>query len=408
MADVGEPGDEATPDESPFTALIIGGSLGGLAVAHELRSVGADVVVYERSADRTQPRGAGIVMQPEVETLLARLGRSVPSVSVLLKERQHLHRDGSATRQHAPQWMTAWDTLYAALREPLPDGCYRLDSALTEVRAESGVVTASFADGHRAAGDLLVGVDGVGSTTRSSMGVPGGVSYSGYVACRGLEAEADVPADLVELLAERFTFFGVPGMQMLCYLVPGPNGEREPGARRVNWVWYVNLDESAVPALMTGRSGRSYENFLPPGELTAVNATAVTTLAGDSLPAQFARLVEHSEVFVQPVFDLPPSRMVADRSERIVLIGDAAGTVRPHTASGTSKAFGDAALLARALGGWTLPDPPPARHLMQWEARRLAHLATVARSGVRLAVQSRLGTGPAFRLTGTGNGGQHG
>ncbi len=31
-------------------------------------TVGADVTVYERSKDRTQPRGAGIVMQPEAPT----------------------------------------------------------------------------------------------------------------------------------------------------------------------------------------------------------------------------------------------------------------------------------------------------------------------------------------------------
>lgn len=49
-----------------FTAAIVGGSVGGLAAAHELRSIGADVTVYERSVDRTQPRGAGIVMQAEV------------------------------------------------------------------------------------------------------------------------------------------------------------------------------------------------------------------------------------------------------------------------------------------------------------------------------------------------------
>lgn len=78
-------------------ALVIGGSLGGLAAAHELTAIGADVTVYERSVDRTQPRGAGIVMQAEVESLLARLGRSVPSVSVELTERQQLHRGAAPT-----------------------------------------------------------------------------------------------------------------------------------------------------------------------------------------------------------------------------------------------------------------------------------------------------------------------
>ncbi|MFT9480683.1 FAD-dependent oxidoreductase [Streptomyces sp. Mo3] len=72
-----------------FTALVIGGSVGGLAAAHELRAVGAEVAVYERSVGKTSARGAGIVMQPETEALLSRLGVPARSVSVELHERQH-------------------------------------------------------------------------------------------------------------------------------------------------------------------------------------------------------------------------------------------------------------------------------------------------------------------------------
>ncbi len=387
-------------------ALVIGGSVGGLAVAHELRSIGADVAVYERSVDRTEPRGAGIVMQPEVESLLNRLGIGVSSVSVRLSERQQLHRDGWVARHGAPQWMTAWDTLYAALREPLGHTPYRLDSDLKQVRIEHDRVTATFADGHRAHGDLLVGADGVGSTVRAQLMLPGDVGYAGYVAFRGLEAEADLTGDLLDLLAERFTFFGAPGMQMLCYLVPGANGERERGSRRVNWVWYVNTPETRLGGLLTGSSGRRYDHFLPPGELTAENLTAVTTLAESALPHQFSRLIARSTVFMQPVFDLPPSRMAAGH---VMVVGDAAGTVRPHTASGTSKAFGDAAALAGALDGWRPPDALPAQRLRQWEIQRLAHLDAVARSGIRLAAQSSLGAaGPTFRSAGNADGGQRG
>jgi len=371
-----------------FTAAIVGGSVGGLAAAHELRSIGADVTVYERSVDRTQPRGAGIVMQAEVESLLSRLGVSVPSVSVQLQERQQLHRDGRIGRYEAPQWMTAWDTLYATLRAPLGDVCYRLGSELRDLSVENHSVTAMFADGHRTTTDLLVGADGVGSTTRSLLHLPGDIGYSGYVAWRGLEPEADLPGQLVDLLAERFTSFGTPGMQMLCYLVPGANGELERGSRRVNWVWYVNIAESSLGRLLTGTSGRRYDNFLPPGELTAENLTEVTTLAERTLPGPFVDLIGQSHVFMQPVFDLPPSRMVADR---VMLLGDAAGTVRPHTASGTSKALGDAATLARALHGWQPPAGLPHQRLGSWEAHRLAHLESVARSGMRLAAQSLLG-----------------
>lgn len=371
-----------------FTAAIVGGSVGGLAAAHELRSVGADVTVYERSVDRTQPRGAGIVMQAEVESLLARLGVSVPSVSVQLQERQQLHRDGRIGRYEAPQWMTAWDTLYATLRAPLGDVCYRLGSELHDLSVENQSVTATFADGHRTTTDLLIGADGVGSTTRSLLHLPGDIAYAGYVAWRGLEPEADLPGHLVDLLAERFTSFGAPGMQMLCYLVPGANGELERGSRRVNWVWYVNTAESSLGRLLTGTSGRRYENFLPPGELTAENLTEVNALAERTLPGPFVELIGQSHVFMQPVFDLPPSRMVADH---VMLIGDAAGTVRPHTASGTSKALGDAATLAHALHAWKPPAGLPEQRLGSWEAHRLAHLESIARSGVRLAAQSLLG-----------------
>jgi 2-polyprenyl-6-methoxyphenol hydroxylase-like FAD-dependent oxidoreductase len=116
-------------------------------------------------------------------------------------------------------------------------------------------------------------------------------------------------------------------------------------------------------------------------------------LGHDQLPPQFAELLEHSNVFMQPVFDVPPVAMVGDHA---VLIGDAAGTVRPHTASGTSKAFGDAAELASALHGASSDGELP-RMLKQWQARRLAHLTTVARHGIRLATQSSLGVdGPKF------------
>lgn len=372
----------------PFTAVVVGGSVGGLAAALELRALGAEVSVFERSVGHTEPRGAGIVMQPEVQALLARIGVAVPEVSVLLQERQHLRRDGTRTAYDAPQWMTAWDTLYQALRRPLSDTCYRLGSTLERIDHDGAEITATFGDGYRAHANLLIGADGVGSTARTLLGVPGQARYGGYIACRGLEVESDLPAHLVELLAERFTFFGTPGMQLLCYLVPGADGSREPGSRRVNWVWYINTPEAGLPQLFTGTSGRQFDFFLPRGQLTDDNVQRFRALADQALPPQFAELVGHSTLFLQPVADLGSDRMLAEHS---VLIGDAAGTVRPHTASGTSKAMGDAATLAHVLRGWGAPEPLPTPLLDRWERTRLEHLRAVARSGLQMASQSMLG-----------------
>ncbi|WP_327369533.1 FAD binding domain-containing protein [Streptomyces sp. NBC_01217] len=384
-----------------FKALIVGGSVGGLAVAHELRAIDADVAVYERSTGRTQARGAGIVMQPEVEALLTRLGVSASSVSVELHERQQLHTDGRAALYRAPQLMTAWDTLYRALREPLAPVCYRLDSSLRTVRVDGAEVTAAFTDGYTAQGNFLVGADGIGSMTRRLLDATSQPTYAGYVAWRGLEPESALPDHLLDLLSGRFTFFGASGMQMLCYLVPGANGEREEGSRRVNWVWYVNVEESDLPHLLTGRTGKQFTYFLPPGELPPETADQIIAEADTSLPPQFAELVRLSDVFMQPVFDLPPRRMVADHA---ALIGDAAGTVRPHTASGTSKAFGDAAGLAAALRDWTPSQELPAQALHAWELHRLSRLLTLAESGLQLAARSMLGVpegGQFFRSEGS-------
>ncbi|MFJ4844704.1 FAD-dependent monooxygenase [Streptomyces sp. NPDC088733] len=370
--------------------MVVGGSLGGLAAAHELRAAGADVAVHERSAPRTPAHGAGIVVRPDIEALLHRLGVPVEAVAVELYESRRLDVDGRAVREEAPQWMTAWDVLHRVLREPLADVCHRLDGALRRVRVEGHEVTAEFSDGYTAHGNFLVGADGIGSATRRLLDPSFRPAYAGYVGWRGLEPESRLPGDLRELLSGRLTHFTSDGMQMLCSLVPGPGGELEKGARRVNWVWYVNVAERDLPALLPGRSARRSASFLPPGDVPPETAERVVREAEASLPPALAELVRLSDPFAQPVLDVPPWRMVADHA---ALIGDAAGTVRPHTSVAASKAFGDAAGLATALLGWTPAQPLPAVALEHWEVLRLDRLVTLAGTGRELAAASGLGVG---------------
>jgi 2-polyprenyl-6-methoxyphenol hydroxylase-like FAD-dependent oxidoreductase len=350
---------------------------------------GAQVAVYERSAGQMQARGAGVVMQPDVPWLLRAHGSDPDALCVPLRQRQYLLDDGRVARQHMPQMMTAWDVLYRALRAPLAEVCYRQDSQLVEFSRDDRAVEVRFADGHRAEADFLVGADGITSACRAALlGTHSGPQYAGYVAWRGLEDENGLPEDLVGQLAERFTLFVADGMQLLCYLVPGADGDTAPGGRRVNWVWYVNTPADDLTGLLHGRSGRDYVAFLPPGELQATAQARLLTLADRTLPPLLGRLVACSQVFMQPVQDLPSARMAFQRA---ALIGDAAGTVRPHTASGTSKAFADATLLAMALDGWRTPDPPPSTRLAQWERQRLSDLVAIADMGLRSAAGSQLG-----------------
>jgi 2,6-dihydroxypyridine 3-monooxygenase len=67
---------------------VIGGSLGGLIAALQLRDVGCDVQVFERSPVPLEGRGAGIVLHPVTtrsfeEHGLLDLGRVSSSASTL-------------------------------------------------------------------------------------------------------------------------------------------------------------------------------------------------------------------------------------------------------------------------------------------------------------------------------------
>ena len=55
-------------------ALVIGGSVGGLFAARMLRSIGWDVVVFERSGDDLARRGAGIGVSDAMFAIMRRIG----------------------------------------------------------------------------------------------------------------------------------------------------------------------------------------------------------------------------------------------------------------------------------------------------------------------------------------------
>ena len=107
-------------------AIIIGGSLGGLLAAHQLRSIGWDVDVFERTADDLADRGAGIGTHPDLFEAMQRVGLTVdtsdctqPRCYVCLDRDNRLVHEAPARRT-----MTAWSRLYRPLRDNLPPGSY--------------------------------------------------------------------------------------------------------------------------------------------------------------------------------------------------------------------------------------------------------------------------------------------
>ena len=315
-----------------------------------LKGAGFDVQVYERNAGPMDTRGAGIVVQGDLLQLLRDNGAgSLPTTSCRI--RRYLDPDGGDGQvQPMPQTFTSWEAIYTTLRDAFPADRYHTGAALvraTNREHEPGAI--AFVDGDREIeADLLVCADGAQSATRRRLLPEVRSEYAGYVAWRGTIDEGDVSPELVRFFDDAFTFSEArSGGHMLVYLIPGEGADPSPGTRRLNWVWYVGMDQEQLAAVLVDRNGRQHHASLQPGDARSEVVDALTLLAGREVHPKMAALVAATpEPFLQSIVDVVVPRTVFGR---ICLLGDAAFVVRPHTAGAAAKAARDATVLATAL-----------------------------------------------------------
>ena len=348
-------------------ALVIGGSMSGLLAALALTRRGWEVAIHERVAEPLAGRGAGIVAQPELKAALRALGLDAGSdLGVDVPTRVMYARDGRVThRLDVAQTMTAWDRVFHLLKAALPDTPYHCGKQLQRVEQGAGV-TAHFADGTTAEGDILVGADGIRSTVRQQYLPELTPLYAGYTAWRGLVAEQDLPAALHAQLFEDFSFCLPSNEQMLGYPVAGPDNDLRRGHRRYNFVWYRPASESEqLPRLLTDESGRTHALSIPPPLIAREVVAQMRAEAEDVLAPQFNEMLALCALpFLQPIYDLEVPHMAFGR---VAVLGDAAFVARPHVGAGVAKAAEDALALADALESGDLE-----RSLKQFEAARLS------------------------------------
>ena len=356
-------------------ALIIGGSLAGLFTAQLLRAIGWEVEVFERVAEEMSSRGAGIVTHPALFDALRRCGVAPDcDLGLEVSTRIVLDRYGKVSDSYAlPQTTTSWGKLFGLLKDAFPAASYYAGRSVQSVEQDEHRVTALFADGTRAHGDLLVAADGIRSTVRGQFLPEVKPQYAGYVGWRGLVEEKDLSAATHAALFDKFAFCLPEGEQMLGYPVPGAQHNTAPGHRRYNFVWYRPVEESAaLQDLLTDAQGRTHEIAIPPPLIRRELVLAVRRDAEALLAPQFAEIVRLTgQPFFQPIYDVESLQLVFGK---VIVLGDAAFTARPHVGMGVTKAAEDAMaladMLAQADGG------SPAR-LRAFETDRVAYGASI-------------------------------
>jgi len=327
-------------------AVIIGGSMSGLFAAAFLRRIGWDVDVYERSKVELVGRGAGITTHPELLDALRASGAGMTNLGVEVDKRIALDRAGRVIAEKPlPQILTSWDRLQRLMRETIEEAHYHLGHTFERVEQDGSQVVVHFAGGQRERADLLVGGDGIRSSVRGEVAPAVAPIYAGYFIWRGAPNEAGLKPQTRDSIFPHFTFFVPEREQVIGYPIAGLNNDLRAGYRRYNFIWYRVASAAELRAMCVDANGQQHEYSVPPPLIRDDLIARMRADATAIMPPQFLDCLANMRPFFTPIYDFSTPALVFGR---VVLVGDAASSARPHMGFGMAKAGGDAQALGEA------------------------------------------------------------
>lgn len=303
--------------------LVVGGGIGGLSTAIALRRAGVEAEVFERAPELREV-GAGISIWPNATRILREWGvlDALVARGFVLRRGAILSPSGRLLQampfpeMDAPHLLVHRAELQTTLAEALPPWVLHLGAEFRSVGEADGQVRATFAGLGDAAGDALVGADGLRSAVRAALLGDGPPTYRGYTVWRGvarLGEEAGEIQELTETLGSGLRFGVVP-----------------VGGGRVSWWASANepAGSSDAPEGARARLLRLFGRWHRP----------------------IPRLLEatpEAEIIKGDVCDRAPTRRWG--RGRVTLLGDAAHPTTPNFGQGGCMAIEDAAALARSV-----------------------------------------------------------
>ena len=348
------------------SATIIGGSMAGLFAATALSKKGWDVSVHEKVPVPLSGRGAGIATYDELADLVFKATNNNNVLGTTAKSRVSLDINGKIINSYDyPQVYTSWQYLFSILREQISNDDYFMGDDCIKIEQNEDKAIAFFENGKKKETDLIIVANGIKSELRTYVDNKSYPQYAGYVGWRGVVNEEEISKNSLETLSNYFIVVLPYNQQIASYPIAGEG--KNPfkiGERRINWIWYKPVPQKKLKEILLGKSGQQFEDGIPPNEIREEIVNDLFKEAEEKLPPQLVELVKITkQPLIQPIFDLQSMKM---KNGRVVTIGDAAFTARPHVGMGVTKAAMDAFTLSEYL-----EDSSNLDDLDKWEHSRL-------------------------------------
>lgn len=329
--------------------IIAGAGIGGLAAALSLHQRGIEVEICEQARELRE-LGVGINMLPHAVKELAALGllAALDAAGIRTRELIYANRFGQTVWQEMRGLDAGYDTpqisihrgklhgvLLRAAIERLSPARIHTDCRLVDFGERSDRVVAIFErheGGERieAAGDALIGADGIHSVVRSALyPKEGRPSWNGHMLWRGA---TDWPVH-----ADGRTMVIAGGNNAKFVFYPIHADRSRPEIRLTNWAIMARVSDGSEPP-----PGR--EDWNRPGKFEEA-----IVFVRDRIRLSFVdpvKLIEKTGTFFEyPCCDRDP--LPRWSFGRVTLLGDAAHPMYPVGSNGASQAILDARALAR-------------------------------------------------------------
>jgi 2-polyprenyl-6-methoxyphenol hydroxylase-like FAD-dependent oxidoreductase len=337
--------------------IIIGGGIGGMALAAALERVGISYEVHEQ-AEELREVGAGLTLWSNALLALGRLGAAqglmtqgaivarlevrtaqgrVLAVTPLARAAKQFGVPGSLCVHRA-------EILGELMRRSDPTRT-RLRSRCIHIEERNDEVMARFEDGHEVRGDFLVGADGLHSVVRARQLGDTPLRYAGYTCWRGV-------ASLQQTALASDTAFEAWG-----------RGRRfsihHCGRGRLFW-WATHNEPPHGTDSVLGRKADVEKLF---------------STWHDPIPSVIAAT---QQILRNDILDRPPTRIWG--RGRVTLLGDAAHPTTPNLGQGACQAIEDAVVLADQLRSAAHVESG----LRAYEALRRQRTARITTESLRL------------------------